>query len=307
VLIAAGLLPLAVGVIRWGIGVNNALAVLAGVDPSMKRAVLEPMLTAARAALVLSARVSMLAIAILAVLAGVSVVRRRRGGAGAPSRGSARRSIALATAAVALAAWLVFAARPAVAENDLPWPPRTNWALFARRGPTTPDVVGPDAPDRAPLVEVFRDRVAVEGSGVRIRELEESLGVLHHNFTLLRPNEAFDGMALIQADRATPIANLASVLSALRGVQYDRPMLLFVATNAQDRPVFGRLDTSFVTGARFKIAYADDADGGDAGDWKNAVQLRLRDFADYGAFARRLVELRAAGKPVLVKVERSDR
>ena len=79
------------------------------------------------------------------------------------------------------------------------------------------------------------------------------------------------------------------------------------------RPVFGKLEWVVATGARFRLAYTDHHDDDDddydydeyVGDWKNAVPLRLQDFADYDELARRLVELRRAGKPVLIKIDRS--
>jgi hypothetical protein len=39
-------------------------------------------------------------------------------------------------------------------------------------------------------------------------------------------------------------------------------------------------------------------------EWTASEVLRAVDFADYDAFARRVVALRRAGKPVLIKIER---
>jgi hypothetical protein len=305
-MIGAGLLAMALGVIRWGIGVIAGLNGVAGVDPTMKRAFLEPQLNAAREQLALSAQISTVAIALLAVIAAISIVRGRRGGAGAaPSPGSARRAVTLSVVTVALAALLVVQARPLAAENALPWPPRGNSAMFTGGRSPTPDLVGPDAPGHAPVVAVYRDRLTVDGASVDIGELKQQLVILHQNFTLLHPSEAFDGTALIQAGESTPIADLASVLRALVGVQYDRPTFLFVAKKTLVRPAFGTLAPVFASGARAKVAHPG-GDDRDAGDWKDAVRLLLADSADYGAFARRVVELRTAGKPVVIEVGRSE-
>ena len=84
-------------------------------------------------------------------------------------------------------------------------------------------------------------------------------------------------------------------------------MFAFAKTETHVRPVLGKLERVTLTGARIKLAFTDDKDDApDPGEWKNAAPLRVQDFADYGAFARRLVEsLRRAGKPVVVKVDRN--
>ena len=83
---------------------------------------------------------------------------------------------------------------------------------------------------------------------------------------------------------------------------------MFAKTTTVVRPVLGKLERTTATGARIKLAFTDedDDDYDDRGKWKNATPLRVQDFADYGAFARRLVELRRAGQPVVVKVDHTN-
>ena len=109
--------------------------------------------------------------------------------------------------------------------------------------------------------------------------------------------------------RSTPIARLASVLQDRPRHPYPRPMFVFTRTKTHVRPVFGKLEWVVATGVRFRLAYTDHHepdDDDDTAKWKNAVPLRLQDFADYDELARRLVELRRAGKPVLVRIDRSS-
>lgn len=309
-LVGLGLLPVALGALQWCTGMIKSFAGMAGMPPEAKAAVVEGALEAARAQLTYYARISWFAIPTLAVMAVVLIVVRGRAGAEtrapAPARGA---SLPLATSAVAvlLAALLVLEVQPTAAENALPWPPTTGSQLVFPGGPPTPDLVGPDAPGRAPVVVVFRDRMTLDGADVDFQELESKLGTLRNNFRLLRPADDFNDMALIEADRGTPIARLSSLLQAVRGAWYYRPMFAFTKTETQVRPVFGKLERVVVTGARFRLAYTDDEpDDDDAAEWKAAVRLRLQDFSDYDALARRLVELRRAGKPVLVRIERSS-
>jgi hypothetical protein len=210
---------------------------------------------------------------------------------------------------------LVLKVRSTAAENELPWPPSIGSQFVMPGGPPTPDLVGPDAPERAPVVGVFRYHLTLNGAAIKdFDELEDKLVTLHNHYRLLSPSEDPTEAALIEADAGTPIARLASVLRAVRRVSYRRlPMFVFTRTKTHVRPVFGKLEWVVATGARFRLAYTDHRDDDDddydydeyVGDWKNAVPLRLQDFADYDELARRLVDLRRAGKPVLIKIDRS--
>jgi len=312
--VGIGLLPSALGALQWSTGTIKTFVGLAGVPPAEKGIVLEQHLDVARGQLVLAARASTVGILILTMVGAILIAARARSGgaAAAPARArSPRLPLAVSAAAIALAVVLMLAARPIAAENQLPWPPTTGSQYVWPGGPPTPKLVGPDPPERAPVVTVLRDSVKLDGSAVDdLTDLELKLGTLANNFKLLHPGEDFNEMALIEADAATPVARLTSVLRAVRGAWYYHPMFAFTTTESHVRPVLGKLERVVVTGARFRLAFTNDEEGGadsvDSVDRKSAVPLRPEDFADYDAFARRLVELRRAGKPVLVKVPRAS-
>src|SRR5262249_9688640 len=81
---------------------------------------------------------------------------------------------------------------------------------------------------------------------------------------------------------------------------YYRPLFAFTKAEVLLRPVLGRVQRINTSGARVKLAFVEEDD--EIGP--DTVQLWVRDFADYGAFARRVVALRKAGKPVLVSINR---
>jgi hypothetical protein len=310
VLVSFGLLPVAVGALRWCTGMITSFAGMAGLPPEMKEVIIDRALEAARVELARFATISMVAIPFLAVAAVVLIVVRGHSAGDAPRAAparSARPPLVISAAALALAAALFLGVRSTVAENELPWPPTTGSQLAFPGGPTTPDLIGPDAPERAPVVALFGDRLMLDAFATPdFEDLEDKLRTLRNNFKLLNPGGDFNEMALLQVDAAAPIPRVKSMLRAVRGAWYYRPLFAFTKTETHVRPVFGKLERDVVTGARIKLAFVDDDDAED-GEWKNAAPLRLEDFADYGAFARRLVELRRAGKPVLVRVERSPR
>lgn len=312
-LVAVGLAPMALGAIRWSTGMVTSFAAMAGESPQEKLAMIERALEIGRTQLTHHARISMITIPILAVIAVVLIVARDRDRDGAPAAAAApsrspRLPLAVSASAVLLAALLLVVARPMAAENDLPWPPSQGTQLVSPGPPPTPDLTGPDAPDRAPVVEVFRDRLGLDGMTVADFEaLESMLTTLRNNHRLLHPSEDFPGMALILADPATPIPRLTSALRAICSARYHRPMFAFAKKEAHVRPVIGNLERVRITGARLRMTCTEDEDDDEPGEWKNAVPLRLSDFADHGAFARRLVELRRAGKPVIVNIDQTDR
>jgi hypothetical protein len=320
VLVIAALGPLAVGVLRWSISLVTAFAAMAGMPPEDKPAFMEHSLDAARAELSSSARASMIAIPILAVVALILIRARARGGGGeADAVGKAdpwwRRWLLASCAAVLLAALLVIQARPMAAENETPWPPNLGNQLVYPDGPATPDLVGPDTARRGTVVELFRDRIMLDRALVQdFESLELKLGTLRNNYQLLNPGGRYADSALVIVDAQTPRARLIDLLKALRGAWYYHPTLGFVKAETHLRPLLGRIDRTIVTAAQIRLAYSDDEpdaddadDADDASEWKNAAPLRAQDFADYGELARRVVELRRAGKSVLVYVSRPAR
>ena len=319
-LIGFGLVPVVVGAFRWSVTVIKAYASLAGLPPDEKAQVMSRTLDAARGELGLFARASTIAIVILAVAAAALILLRARARAGAaapdpapsPAR-SARPTLIAAAAAIILAALLLVQARPLAAENDTPWPPFVPGARLASAEPPTPDLVGPDEIERAPVVEVHKDRIALDGMAVDDSEkLQDYLRTLRNNFMLLHPGGRFNEMAVIVAERAAPIPRLAGVLWAIRAAGYHKPLFAFTKGEEVMRPALGKMQRVTATGAQVRLIDAatrtDDEDEYEDNDeiplWKNAPALRAADFPDYDAFARRLVALRRAGQRVIVNVRR---
>lgn len=309
-LVVVGLVPVVYGAVDWAAGIIKGFADSAGLPPEEKSALIDRLLDTMRLRLTHFTRVATGAIAVFAIVAVVLIVRRARAGAevSAPAR-SPRLPLAISAGAIVLAALLMIEARPIAAENETPWPPTAGAQFVWSGGPPTPNLVGPDPAERAPVVSVFRDGVKLDAAPVNdLTDLELKLGTLANNYRLLHPGGDFNEMALIEADATTSIARLASVLRAVRGAWYYHPMFAFTERQTHVRPAFGRIERVVMTGARCRLAYGDDHpddwDDAAVAEWKVAVPLRIEDFTDYGAFARRLVELRRQGKVVLVKFDR---
>ena len=316
ILISAGLVPTALGALRWSTGLIRSAAAMAGVPPEDKLAMFEQALDAGRADLTTWAHVSMIAIPILTVLAAVlGVIRDRKPAGEEPTRSPSPRGTLIASAAaLLLAALLVHQTRPMAAENTLPWPSSEGLLVVFPNGPPTPALIGPDLPERAPVVEVHRDHIGLDGATVEdLESLEDKLVTLRNNYRLLHPSEDFNGLVLLVADPATPMPRLFSVSKAIRRADYHQLLFAFTRQETLVRPVIGRLDRLYTTCARAGVFYSDwkdkwgDDPDDDAAPWKHGPELRAQDFPDYAAFARRLVELRRQGKPVVVKVERDRR
>jgi len=318
-LVAAGIAPLALGIVNWSTRITKTFAALIGVPPEDKGRIIEGTLEAARGELTFYGRLAMIAIPVLTVAAGVLTVLQARGAppegdaSGAAPEGDASRAAArswgrpvlAAAAALFLAGLLVVEARPLAAENTMPWPPNHGNELSFPNGAPTPDLVGPDEPERAPVVDVFRDRQALDGMDVDFERLESALETLLNDFKLRLLHRDFNELALLETAPAAPIPRVAAVLRAVRAAWYHRPMLVFARKEIYDRPVLGRVERVVLTGAQLTVAFTnEEPDEDEAAAWKAAVELRLEDFADYGAFARRFVELRRVGKPVIVNVTR---
>jgi len=315
-LIAAGLLPTALGALRWTTGLIQSFASMAGIPPEDKQAILARALDAGRAELTWYAHISTAAIPILAVAAVVLIVMRdrERAGEGAARAPSARGSLIASGVALLLAALIFHQARPMAAENTLPWPKNEGMQVAFPDGPPTPDLVGPDPVQRAPVVEIHLNDLRLDGAKDQdLETLEDKLITLRNNYRLLHPSEDFNGIAIVAADARTPMPRLFSVLKAILRADYHRPLFAFTKNWTAIRPVLGKVDRLYTTGAAAGVVYSDgkdkwgDDEDSDAAPWKDAVAPRSQDFPNYGAFARRLVELRRQGKLVVVKVERDPR
>jgi hypothetical protein len=165
--------------------------------------------------------------------------------------------------------------------------------------PPTPDLDGPDPLERAPVVQIFTDQLAIDGSSRPLDELGDILQTLRMNFQLLHPGERFAGQLVVVADRALGMQRLASVLWVAHRGGYDAPMFAFTHEETIVRPVMGALRRVLSSSARVTLSDAFDREAaGGAAPASNSAVLNAADFPSYDALARRLVQLRRAGTNV---------
>jgi len=304
-LVGLGLVSIAVGGLQWSISMIQSFAALAGKDPETKPATLLRDLDFARRHLELFARMSRWTIVGLGVLA-IVLTFASAGDARAVASAPRNRRLSVITIGALLAALALWAAaRPLKAENDLPWPTFSPAGdVLMATEPAPPDLTGPDMLHRAPVIQIFADRLLLDGFEVSLepsetsfRTLGDMLGTLRINFQLLRPGTPFDGVAVIVVGRQSPPARLTSVLRAVHGADYTHPIFAFPRKESTVRPAFGTLTRILATGAQVTLAgpYDEAAGGEDI--------LRPESFADFDALARRLVALRQSGHAVTVKLK----
>jgi hypothetical protein len=303
-LIALGLTSVAVGALLWTTHLVKEFAALAGVAPEDKGARLIGALDIASPALRRFAQVSRWTVPALTVLALALVLARLRRSAPRddppPAVPGRRAAVVTSALALLLAATLLIAISPLRRENQLPWPPgRLVGEILMTVVPPTPDLEGPDPLERAPVVQVFTDQLAIDGWSRPLDEIGGILQTLRMNFQLLHPGERFAGQLVLVADRALSMQRLTSVLWVAHRGGYDAPMFAFTREETIVRPMMGPLRRVLSSSARISLSDAfDRAAAGGAEPSSNSAVLSPADFPRYDAFARRLVQLRRAGTDV---------
>lgn len=296
-LLIAGFLPLGFGVLRWTTMIVQGFAGMAGLPGDEKADLLARTLDASRGPLATLGLVSLAALAGLTVLIAVLTAR-----APAPGRASGR-ELVVSVAALSLAVVVFVAARPLKAENDLPWPPGVNGEVLNVVEPPTPALEGPDAVERAPVVQVFRDGLRLDERVVTRDELRDALVTLRSNYRLLHPEDGFVGQVVFVGDAALPVSQVLSVFKDLAATGYPHPLLTFTRPETLQRPVFGPLRRVLSSAARLSLVDGYDVEARD--DPKGGAQgtlVRAQDFQTYDALARRVVDLRRAGQQVVINV-----
>jgi hypothetical protein len=297
-LLGLGLLPIAVGILKWCIFLIQRISAMAGVDPDAKVVMIGAGLDFSREHLALFALASRITIIGLAV---VAVVLALVGGGRMTVR-AARVHRLISLAALGLGAALFLAARPMRAENDLPWPPPAAGDRLLIVDPPTPALVGPDPIERAPVVLLFVDRIALDGSACSLDSLQDKLVTLRSNFQLLHPG-TFHGSVVIVADGAVSTAALGAVLKEVHAAEYPHPLFAFTKAETLVRPLLGTLHRVLGSGVRttlvdpFDAEAAHDDRGGEEG-----TLVRLTDFPRYEPLARRMLAVRTAGSAVVLKL-----
>jgi hypothetical protein len=303
-IITLGLTSAAFGALMWAAELMRAFVASKQVPPDEKVTLLLQSFDLARSHFQLFARISSWTILGLAALAFVwTLIARRSAEIAAPrtSKRSGRITWMFSAGAVVATVALSVAVRPLRAENALPWPPPALGDRLLVVDPATPQVRGPDAVERAPIVQVFRDKIALDGFVRPIESLGEHLGRLRATFSLLQPDASFNGATVIVADAKIPTARLVSVLGVVHHAGFSRPLFAFTKREVLVRPVFGRLERVTATGVEVVLVDALDAEvTGDEKGGQDGVPVRAGDFKHYDDLARRLVAARERGRPVVL-------
>ncbi len=300
-LVFTGLSATLVGVVLCGSYAIHELASLADVEPERKATILRAALDFTRDHLMRFALISRWTIVGLGALAMVFVVRDPQ----ASSRRALARQAMCAAVLLLFAAGLTIVARPLRAETELAWPPPSAGDYLLAADPITPDLVGPDAVERAPVVQIFVDRLALDGDKVTADDLRDRLLTLRNNFILLRPGVSFDGVAVIVADRTASTSQLRRALGAVHEAGYLSPMFAFARSETSVRPLFGPVTRVHATTVRAGLfdRIDDDVDRGLGKDLSDrGVIVPLERFTSYESLARRLVEARRTGSAVSVRL-----
>jgi len=301
-LASIGLVAIAVGGLRWSTGIIKELAALAGIPHEQKPARLLATLDIERRSFELFAWISRVTIIGLVLLAVALALFDRAAGRGSvPSR---RPYLVGSAAALVMAAILFIAARPMRAENELAWPPIAGGAFLASAEPSTPDLVGPDELERAPVIQLFADHIALDGAVREFEDLETMLVTLRTNFNLLHGGEPFNHTAVLVCDARVSAKRLLAVLTAMHDAGDGRPLLAFAKRESVVRPTFGRLERVRATAARIVLADATDRkdDIADLLAGAEGVSARAPALSDFDDLARRAVAARASGKVLVLNL-----
>jgi hypothetical protein len=312
-IVTIGPVPTIVGVWRWQAILTEAFDPTGGQAPAPHDPVVLRAADAAGARLEMFARASGWAIAALAVVALVLLVRahrRARAQAGGPaaSPGRSRASLAASAIALSVAASLFLAARPMRAENRLAWPPNhdDDRAWMDR---TAPALEGPDTIERAPVVHVWApastrpplSEIWLDDRVVAPSLLVDKLWTLRNELARRHPDRPFTGAVVAVISRDAAYDEVVAVLRAMHDAGFPHPQFAFTHWETTVRPKLGRLKRLRATGVRVTLVddmdkeYAEDAQAGVRG-----ALVRLSEFDSYDALARRLVDLRRVGQAVVL-------
>jgi hypothetical protein len=296
--LAVGIGVVGVGGLRWSVALIKTFAGLAGVEPSLKPMLIEKALSETRAELELFARAARWLLVAVTIGCAIAAALLR---VAPDERPRQRRQTLLALAALALAGALFLAARPMRAENALAWPPSAGGDYLPLLEPKTPDLDAPDEIQRAPVIQVFDDKLALDGAVTDAESLLDKLSTLRVNYQLLNPGSRFEGRAVLVVGRTAPMARVRVVLHDLREEDYAAPLFAFMKEEITVRPTFGPLRRVHGSGAKVALIKKKDEILG----WEDrpaGTVVRLADFKEYGALAERLVALRRAGEAVVVDI-----
>jgi hypothetical protein len=291
-LIGLGLYATALGTSQWALLLVHAFAGLAGAPPEQKAQLLDVALDDAHHLLETFSHAAVVTVVGLTTLAAVLTALDRRSAAPSDSSLSTRGTLLASIGALCLAAVLFRVARPMSLENQLPWPlPPAKGEVLLTTAPPTPDLDGPDLIERAPVIQVFPDVLALDGTEVDLATLGDKLRTLRNNFRLLQPNAAFTGCAIVVIDAHAAPRRVTAVFQALHEVAYTNPRSL-------RRPARSRRERS---SRRFWLRRAGGvvccSSCGDSASWSPLAPCTFGSSADsaFPSFTRRRSTGRQAG------------
>jgi hypothetical protein len=308
-LVAPGMAPVVVGVELWTMRMLKGFAAVGGLSPEEKTIAMMDTLDGARGVLASSVGIARWAIVALTAIAVGLALRGARGrtAVAAPTSSSLNRRATLAAlSTLVVAATLFVLTRPWRLENRVPWPPPLRGEVLRVVDPRTPDITGPDMIERAPVVMVFTDKIALDGYQRSLDDVEGLLGNLKAQFGVDHPGDEFAHSAVLVADARLSIEQLLPVLRLLQRTGYIRPLFTFTKAEVVERPLLGRLEHVRGSGVRCVLTGAPDVeaapDDGTGATAVDGVRVRAADFPTYDALARRLVEVRRGGRAVVVNL-----
>jgi len=311
-LVGFGLLPLLAGIWSWREILADAFRLTIGTSPQVHNPMLLDGMAAARTRLESANRLSVAAIVSLAAVACMLVVLRRRK-QGDDARDRAPRSSFLVPAGALVAAAILFvAARPMRIENVTPWPPDRNDS-YAWLDGSTPGVAGPDALEASvPVVRLGESEQDLELDGRRIAPdaLVDALWKMRGEFTRRHPDgfvRDFEGAVVAVVSAGAPHQRVVSMLRAMHDAGYTYPVFAFRQHETYARPRLGVFHRAYAGGARVNLIDASDkmfADDDPTAGRPGAL-VALSDFrSTFDDLARKVVELRRSGQPVVIDIDR---
>jgi len=208
---------------------------------------------------------------------------------GAPRKGAA--GITLACCAIAAAAAAFVATRPLRLENRTPWPPYAGGERFLGLIATA-DLDGPDPMERAPVIHLTPDAMGLDGVAWDAPSLASQLGSLANMYRRLRPNEIFNGQALLICQADTPADRLAAALRAAVDGEAPHVTFGFLRRQVTDRPLFGHRWRNVPSAARTTVVKVKaDAEA-------DAALIAVDRFPTCAAISKEIVAARRAGRDV---------
>jgi hypothetical protein len=288
--VVLGIVPLLAGVVvyvgRYIAGTRAA----SGIDPSEQLHAMDGTLAHARRGMEAGWLAEAVGALIAALLVTWVLVRQRK-----LERLTWRRTLLWSIACLAGAAACLVATHPLQAENDMAWPPFQGNPCRCSCGgfigcPPQSEVEGPDALERASLLELSESSMKLDGRQISsTAELTEELVVAKNNHGLLHPGEPFPGRIAVSCAPAVPAAPLADALAAASRAGYREVRFRLTTVETIRRPLLGSISRLKSTEARASFVGHEPA---------TVVSLRGAAAATYGAVVRQVVGLRHAGHEV---------